>query len=74
MPLLLSRYCQCVPQLRLLWHSGQPAPYWQLGHRSQARRAASAWGSIGNTVGRPIRQHSGLHEFVVDPLLLGVEA
>ena len=48
MPLLLSRYCQCALQLRLLWHSGQSAPWRQFGHGSQARRELSACGSMGN--------------------------
>ncbi|BAH52013.1 hypothetical protein ROP_37660 [Rhodococcus opacus B4] len=31
-------------------------------------------GSIGNTAHRPIREHTRLHQFVVDALLLGVES
>jgi hypothetical protein len=45
---LLNRYCQCVPQLRLLRHSEQAVlPHSQRGQGSQARREASACGSIG---------------------------
>ncbi|OBF51621.1 hypothetical protein A5787_07430 [Mycobacterium sp. 852002-50816_SCH5313054-b] len=42
---LLSKYCQCAPQLRRLRHSEhllRPQP--QFGHASQARRDGSAWG------------------------------
>ncbi|OBI17348.1 hypothetical protein A5712_23980 [Mycobacterium sp. E2327] len=42
---LLSRYCQCAPQLRRLRHSehlSRPQP--QFGQGSQARRDASACG------------------------------
>ena len=69
-PWLFSRYCQWVLQFRLPWQSWQPAPSSQLGHGSQARRERSAVGSIGNTSHRPIRQHAGADQLVVDPLLL----
>ncbi|VBA40077.1 hypothetical protein LAUMK13_02893 [Mycobacterium innocens] len=46
---LLSRYCQWVPQLRLLRHSEHALrPQLQFGQGSQARRQASACGSMGN--------------------------
>ena len=73
MPLLLNRYCQWVAQFLALWQSPQRAPWLQRGHASQARRLRSAVGSIGNTINRPIRQHTGAHQLVVDPLLLRVE-
>jgi hypothetical protein len=37
-PLLLSRYCQCVAQFLVLWHSPQRASWLQRGHGSQARQ------------------------------------
>src|SRR6185312_16793644 len=56
-------------------HSGSPhpVPWLQRGQGSHARRAASAVGSIGNTIHRPIRQHTGADQLVVDSLLLLVE-
>ena len=62
-----------MPQLRLLWQTAQARPCSQRGHSSQARRARSAVGSIGNTITRPFRQHTGADQFVVDALLLLVE-
>jgi hypothetical protein len=44
---LLRRYCQCRAQFRFCRHSAQVAPWSQLGHASQARRAISAKGSSG---------------------------
>src|ERR1700758_1104409 len=43
----LSKYCQWVAQFRLLWHSGQPAPWSQFGHANHARLLGSASGSKG---------------------------
>jgi hypothetical protein len=44
---LPRRYCQCRAQFRFCRHSAQVAPWSQLGHASQARRAISAKGSSG---------------------------
>src|SRR5262249_41270695 len=67
------RYCQWVWQLRPLRQSPHAEPWSQLGQASQARRLWSASGSIGSTVHRPVRQHSGADQVVVVAPLLGIE-
>ncbi len=51
-PLFLSKYCQWVSQLRLLWHCGHPTPVSQFGHPIQARLLGSASGSMGEWLTR----------------------
>ncbi len=72
-PWLLSRYCQWVLHFRRPAQAWQLAPWSQLGHGNHARRPRSAVGSIGNTSHRPIGQHTGADQLVVDPLLLVIE-